>query len=112
MLFLLPIDVPDQSAIVRQYMRFTGQIQSGKNVREIISRGLQLYVAEPLSNHSMLIYSLRSCSRAVSDPKGPVYLWARREVMEEEYDESFVNLSVETRTWSPMEPTGLSANCE
>lgn len=45
-LFSLSTDVPDQSAIVRQYMRFTGQIYSGKNVRETVLRGLQLYVSK------------------------------------------------------------------
>ncbi|KAF9078345.1 thiamine pyrophosphate enzyme, N-terminal TPP binding domain-containing protein [Rhodocollybia butyracea] len=56
-------DIPDQTAIVRQYMRFTAQINSGKNIVQLVKRALQI---------------------ATSDPKGPVYLWARREVMEEE----------------------------
>lgn len=48
----------------------------------------------------------------MSEPKGPVYLWARREVMEEEYDEAFYNEPVEARTWSPVEPISLSPNGE
>ncbi|KAF9265237.1 thiamine diphosphate-binding protein [Marasmius fiardii PR-910] len=56
-------DVPDQPSIVRQYMRHTVQIDTGKNVGSVVNRALQI---------------------ANSEPKGPVYLWARREVMEEE----------------------------
>ena len=37
-------DVPDQSAIVRQYMRYTSQIQSGKTAAKVIMRALQLCV--------------------------------------------------------------------
>ncbi|KAJ3976037.1 thiamine diphosphate-binding protein [Lentinula raphanica] len=56
-------DIPDQTAIVRQYMRYTAEINSGRNIVQLIKRALQI---------------------ATSEPKGPVYLWARREVMEEE----------------------------
>ncbi|KAG2357607.1 thiamine pyrophosphate enzyme, N-terminal TPP binding domain-containing protein [Suillus spraguei] len=52
-------DVPDQPAIVRQYMRFTAQINTPENVPHLVRRALQI---------------------ATSEPKGPVYLWARREV--------------------------------
>ncbi|THH04613.1 hypothetical protein EW145_g5391 [Phellinidium pouzarii] len=81
------LDVHDQSAIVRQYMRFTGQINSGKNVSQVIRRGLQL---------------------AMSEPKGPVYLWARREVMEEEVDEDLAKAALDVRTWAPLEPLALN----
>ena len=37
------IDVPDQAAIVRQYMRHTTQIMSGRNVSKTVMRALQLY---------------------------------------------------------------------
>lgn len=60
-------DALDQPTIVRQYMRHTAQINSGINVGQVIMRALQF---------------------AQSDPPGPVYLWARREVMEEEYDQA------------------------
>ncbi|KDQ49927.1 hypothetical protein JAAARDRAFT_42531 [Jaapia argillacea MUCL 33604] len=60
-------DIPDQAAIVRQYMRYTGQIQSGVTAPKMLMRALQL---------------------ATSEPQGPAYLWARREVMEEELDPS------------------------
>ncbi|KAF5371909.1 hypothetical protein D9757_010595 [Collybiopsis confluens] len=56
-------DIPDQSAIVRQYMRYTAQINTGRNIVQVVKRALQI---------------------ATTEPQGPVYLWARREVMEEE----------------------------
>ncbi|RPD56686.1 thiamine diphosphate-binding protein [Lentinus tigrinus ALCF2SS1-7] len=71
-------DVPDQPAIVRQYMRYTAQIQSGKNASKVILRALQI---------------------ATSEPKGPVYLWARREVTDEEVDEATMNNAVLTKGW-------------
>ncbi|KAJ5453096.1 Thiamine pyrophosphate enzyme C-terminal TPP-binding [Penicillium cf. griseofulvum] len=55
-------DVPDQAAIVRQYCRYTGEIKTGRNIKQMVSRALQF---------------------ATSDPKGPVYLMAAREVLEE-----------------------------
>ncbi|KAI1789976.1 thiamine diphosphate-binding protein [Ganoderma leucocontextum] len=60
-------DAHDQPAIVRQYMRYTAQIQSGKTASKQIMRALQI---------------------AKSEPKGPVYLWARREATEEDVDET------------------------
>ena len=40
--FLLRTDIPDQTAIVRQYMRFTGQISSAATVSQSIKRALQM----------------------------------------------------------------------
>ena len=56
-------DIPDQSAIVRQYCRYTNEIRSSSNVKEMVNRALQI---------------------SMSDPKGPVYLYAAREVLERE----------------------------
>lgn len=39
-------DIPDQSAIVRQYMRFTAQISSGATTAQVIQRSLQMYASE------------------------------------------------------------------
>lgn len=55
-------DVHDQRGIVRGYMRHDAEIRSGRNMRQMVFRALQF---------------------AHSDPKGPVYLMAAREVMEE-----------------------------
>ncbi|EPS95543.1 hypothetical protein FOMPIDRAFT_130646 [Fomitopsis schrenkii] len=80
-------DAPDQPAIVRQYMRYTGQIMSGKAVAKTVMRAWQF---------------------ATSAPRGPVYLWARREVLEEEVDESVMNAQVNVAKWPPLAPSGLS----
>ncbi|KAL8801716.1 MAG: hypothetical protein Q9182_004255 [Xanthomendoza sp. 2 TL-2023] len=58
-------DVPDQKAIVSQYCRYTAEIKTGKNIKQLVNRALQF---------------------ATSDPKGPVYLMGAREVMEEELE--------------------------
>ncbi|KAJ7066447.1 thiamine pyrophosphate enzyme, N-terminal TPP binding domain-containing protein [Mycena amicta] len=81
-------DVPDQAAIVRQYMRYTAQIPTGKIASQVVNRALQI---------------------AMSHPKGPVYLWARRETMEEEVDMSLLNSGSSLRKWPAVEPTALSA---
>ncbi|KAJ7759144.1 thiamine pyrophosphate enzyme, N-terminal TPP binding domain-containing protein [Mycena metata] len=80
-------DIPDQAAIVRQYMRFTSQIESGKVAPQVIHRALQI---------------------ATSHPKGPVYLWARREVMEEEVDLAAVQKTITRQKWPSIEPAALS----
>ncbi len=56
-------DVPDQKQIIAQYCRYTGEIKSGKNVKQMVNRALQF---------------------ATSDPRGPVYLYGAREAMEED----------------------------
>ena len=56
-------DVPDQKQIVAQYCRYAGEIKTGKNIKQIVRRALQF---------------------ATSDPAGPVYLCAAREVLEED----------------------------
>ncbi|EIT72910.1 thiamine pyrophosphate-requiring enzyme [Aspergillus oryzae 100-8] len=55
-------DVPDQAAILRQYCRYSGEIKTGRNIKEMVYRALHF---------------------AMSDSKGPVYLTAAREVLEE-----------------------------
>jgi len=56
-------DVFDQRGIVRQYMRYNNEIRTGENVTQIVFRAMQF---------------------AKSDPAGPVYLTAAREVLEQE----------------------------
>ncbi|THU98889.1 thiamine diphosphate-binding protein [Dendrothele bispora CBS 962.96] len=79
-------DIPDQSAIVRQYMRHTAQINSGRNVTQVVNRAVQI---------------------ALSEPKGPVYLWARREVMEEVVPD-ILYTSLHTHSTKPKLPTLVS----
>lgn len=54
--------MPDQAAILRQYCRYSAEIKTGRNIKEMVNRALQF---------------------ATSDPKGPTYLMAAREVLEE-----------------------------
>ena len=56
-------DVPDQRGILRGYMKYENELRTGRNIKQMIYRALQI---------------------ASSDPKGPAYLMAAREVLEEE----------------------------
>ncbi|KAG2413502.1 hypothetical protein HFD88_002691 [Aspergillus terreus] len=78
-------DVPDQKQIVSQYCRYSAEIKSGKNVKQMVNRALQF---------------------ATSDPKGPVYLVGAREVMEEEIEPYRVNQNV----WGAVRPSALPAD--
>ena len=77
-------DVPDQQSIVRQYCRYSGEIKSGKNVKQIVNRAL---------------------SFAKSDPQGPVYLCGAREVMGMEIEP----YHVKQEHWNPVDPTALNS---
>jgi thiamine pyrophosphate-dependent acetolactate synthase large subunit-like protein len=78
-------DVPDQKAIVAQYCRYTAELKTGKNVKQMVNRALQF---------------------ACSDPAGPVYLCGAREVMEED----LTPYHLEQAHWNPVEPAALSDN--
>lgn len=56
-------DVHDQRQIVAQYCRYTAEIKTGRNIKQMVNRALQF---------------------ACSAPAGPVYLCGAREVMEED----------------------------
>lgn len=75
-------DIPDQSAIVRQYCRYTNEIRSSHNVKQIVNRALQF---------------------AASEPKGPVYLYAARETFEREIQP----YSLKQQFWRPVGPSAL-----
>lgn len=75
-------DVPQQSQIVAQYMRYCGEIKKGRNVKQMVNRAL---------------------SFAMSDPKGPVYLTGSREAMEEDIEPYKLDQS----HWAPVEPAAL-----
>lgn len=80
-------DAVDQPAIVRQYMKHTSEIYSGKNVASVVRRALQF---------------------ATSAPTGPVYLWARREVMEEEIEENTYAKSLSSSVWPSIQPAPIA----
>lgn len=75
-------DAHDQTAIVRQYCRYAGEIRTGLNVKQLIGRALQF---------------------ANSAPKGPVYLTASREVLAEET----VPYTLKQDQWSAIGPGAL-----
>ncbi|KAJ9301962.1 hypothetical protein DTO271G3_828 [Paecilomyces variotii] len=75
-------DVRDQRQIVAQYCRYTGEIKTGKNVKQMVNRALQF---------------------ATSDPQGPVYLVGAREVMEEDIEPYTIDRAV----WGPVGPSAL-----
>ncbi|KAL4941293.1 hypothetical protein BDV06DRAFT_223251 [Aspergillus oleicola] len=77
-------DVPDQKQIVAQYCRYSADIRSGKNIKQMVHRALQF---------------------ATSDPKGPVYLVGAREVMEEEIEP----YTVGPHAWKGVAPSALPA---
>ena len=70
-------DVHDQRGIVRQYMKYDNEIRTAHNIKQIVHRSLQI---------------------AHSDPKGPVYLAAARETMEEETQ----NIAIDVADWTPI----------
>ena len=76
-------DVSDQRGIVRPYMKYDNEIRTGRNVKQIVHRSLQI---------------------ARSDPKGPVYLVGAREVMEEE-TEPVASVAAD---WPPIAPAPLA----
>lgn len=75
-------DVPDQKQIVAQYCRYTAEIKTGTNVKQMVNRALQF---------------------ATSDPQGPVYLCGAREVMEADIEP----YSLKQSLWEPVELGGL-----
>ncbi|MDB5761670.1 MAG: thiamine pyrophosphate-requiring protein [Herminiimonas sp.] len=75
-------DVPDQGSIVRQYVKWDYSIRTGKNVKQLVQRAMQI---------------------AESDPKGPVYLTGAREVLEEDA----VPAPLPVAKWRPIAPSAL-----
>jgi acetolactate synthase-1/2/3 large subunit len=78
-------DVRDQRGLVRGYVRYENEIRVGANARQIVHRALQF---------------------AHSDPRGPVYLAAPREVLESEVP----RVSLDMRQWQPLAPRALSGD--
>jgi acetolactate synthase-1/2/3 large subunit len=74
-------DVRDQRGILRNYVKFDGELRSGRNIKQLVHHALQI---------------------ARSEPAGPVYLTAPREVMEEQVSPYVVN----PEEYSPIAPVG------
>jgi acetolactate synthase-1/2/3 large subunit len=76
-------DVRDQRGIMRSYVKYDNEIRSGKNVKQLVHRALQI---------------------AASEPAGPVYLIGPREVMEEPLEPH----AVDPAAYRPVEPAALT----
>src|SRR5215471_1793715 len=76
-------DVRDQRGILRNYVKYDNEIRTGRNVKQLVQRALQI-------------------SR--SEPAGPVYLIAPREVMEEPLQP----YAVDRAAFSPVAPVALA----
>jgi len=74
--------VPDQRGIVRGYMKYDNELRTGRNMKQMIHRAMQI---------------------ATSDPKGPVYLVGAREVFEEEVPQ----ISVDPARFQRIAPLAL-----
>ncbi len=77
-------DISDQRGIVRNYVKFDYEFRTGRNIKQVTHRAMQL---------------------AKSDPMGPVYLVGAREVMEEEV----TPLAIDTAEWPAISPMPLAS---
>ncbi len=76
-------DVHDQRGIMRGYVKYDNEIRTGKNVKQLVHRALQI---------------------AASEPAGPVYLTGPREVMEQPLEPH----AVDPAGYRPVEPAALT----
>jgi acetolactate synthase I/II/III large subunit len=77
-------DVRDQRGILRGYVKYDTEIRTGRNVKQVVHRALQI---------------------ARSEPAGPVYLVGPREVMEEPLEP----YAVDQAHYTPVAPVALTA---
>lgn len=77
-------DVRDQRGIIRGAVKYDQEIRSGRNVKQLVHRALQL---------------------ARSEPAGPVYLTATREVLEEPLEP----YAVDAAGFGPVAPAALTS---
>lgn len=77
-------NVFDQAGIVREYVKYGYEIRNGCNVKQLVYRAMQI---------------------ATTDPKGPAYLTAAREVL----DESVSPVTLDRDQWRPVAPGALAA---
>jgi acetolactate synthase I/II/III large subunit len=76
-------DARDQRGILRGFVKYDNEIRTGRNVKQLVHRALQI---------------------ARSEPAGPVYLVAPREVMEEPLEP----YAVDPALFTPVEPAALT----
>ena len=75
-------NVADQGSIVREYTKMNYEYRSAKNISQMTFRAMQI---------------------AKSEPMGPVYMMAAREVLEEES----MDTHADVRLWNAVSPIGL-----
>jgi len=78
-------DIRDQRGILRGYVKYDNEIRTGRNVKQLVHRALQL---------------------ARSEPAGPVYLVGPREVMEEPLEP----YTLDPAEYPPVAPAALTAD--
>jgi acetolactate synthase-1/2/3 large subunit len=76
-------DTADQRGLVRGYVKYEHEIRTGRNAKQIVHRALQI---------------------ARSEPAGPVYLTAAREVLEE----TLPPQPAAAQWWTPVAPAALA----
>jgi len=76
-------DVRDQRGILRNYVKYDNELRTGRNVKQLVHRALQI---------------------ARSEPAGPVYLTGPREVMEEPVEP----YAVDPATFGAVAPAALT----
>lgn len=76
-------DVRDQRGILRNYVKYDNEVRTGRNVKQLVQRAMQI---------------------ARSEPAGPVYLIAAREVMEEPLQP----YTVDRAAFGPVAPVALA----
>ncbi len=77
-------DTSDQRGMLRGYAKYDNEIRTGRNVKQLVHRALQI---------------------ARSEPAGPVYLVGAREIMEEQ----LAPQPPQGDWWSPVAPAALAA---
>ena len=78
-------DTADQRGMLRGYAKYTHEIRTGRNVKQLVHRAAQI---------------------ARSEPAGPVYLVAAREIMEEQIEPQ----PPQGEWWSPVAPAALASD--
>jgi len=76
-------DTSDQRGMLRGYAKYDHEIRTGRNVKQLVHRAMQI---------------------ARSEPAGPVYLTAAREIMEEEIPPQ----PPQGQWWDPVAPAALT----
>src|SRR5579875_1945468 len=77
-------DVHDQRGILRNYVKYDNEIRTGRNVKQLVHRALQI---------------------SATEPAGPVYLIGPREVMEERIEP----YAGHPEAYTPVAPAALTA---